>query len=112
MIAAIYLDGGIEPARAFIERQFEPLIEEAKRTGAEATFTEDYKSALQEWLQSHDRGLPVYRLAAEIGPAHRRQFEVEVLVNGQPVARAEGKSKKEAAQAAAKAALAMLNAEG
>ena len=112
LIAAIYLDGGIDPARAFIERQFQNLIDEARRTGAHATFTEDYKSALQEWLQSHDRGLPVYRLAAEIGPAHRRRFEVEVLVNGQPVARAEGKSKKEAAQAAAKAALTMLNAEG
>ena len=86
-------------------------IDEARRTGAHATFTEDYKSALQEWLQSHDRGLPVYRLAAEVGPAHRRRFEVEVLVSGQPVARAEGKSKKEAAQAAAKEALTMLNAE-
>ena len=101
LIAAIYLDGGIEPVRAFIERQFDGLIDEARRMGAHATFTEDYKSALQEWLQSHDRGLPVYRLAAEVGPAHRRRFEVEVLVNGQPVARADGKSKKEAAQAAA-----------
>ena len=108
LIAAVYLDGGIEPARAFIQRQFEGLIEEARRTGAHATFTEDYKSALQEWLQSHDRGLPVYRLASEIGPAHRRRFEVEVLIDGQPVARAEGKSKKEAAQAAAKAALTLL----
>jgi ribonuclease-3 len=111
LIAAVYLDGGIDPARAFIERQFDALIEEARRTGADAAFTEDYKSALQEWLQSHDRGLPIYRLAAEIGPAHRRRFEVEVLVNGQPLTRAEGKSKKEAAQAAAKAALTMLNAE-
>jgi ribonuclease-3 len=109
LIAAIYLDGGIEPARAFIERQFAALIEEAKRTGAHAAFTADYKSALQEWLQSHDRGLPVYRLASELGPAHRRRFEVEIMVAGQPVARAEGKSKKEAAQAAAKAALEMLN---
>jgi ribonuclease-3 len=109
LIAAIYLDGGIEPARAFIERQFEDLIQEARRTGADAAFTEDYKSALQEWLQSHDRGLPVYRLAAEIGPAHRRRFEVEVMINGQPVARAEGKSKKEAAQAAAKEALTKLS---
>jgi ribonuclease III len=112
LIAAIYLDGGIDPVRAFIERQFDALIEEARRTGAHATFTEDYKSALQEWLQSHDRGLPAYRLAAEVGPAHRRRFEVEVLIGGEAVARAEGKSKKEAAQAAAKAALAMLNAEG
>ena len=108
LIAAIYLDGGIEPARAFIERQFQDLIEEARRTGPHATFTEDYKSALQEWLQSHDRGLPDYRLAAEIGPAHRRRFEVEVVVNGDTLARAEGRSKKEAAQAAAKAALARL----
>jgi ribonuclease-3 len=111
LIAAIYLDGGIEPVRAFIERQFVGLIEEARRTGAHAAFTEDYKSALQEWLQSHDRGLPIYRLAAEIGPAHRRRFEVEVLVGGQPLARAEGKSKKEAAQSAAKAALALLEAQ-
>ena len=71
----------------------------APHAARDAAFTEDYKSALQEWLQSHDRGLPVYRLAAEIGPAHRRRFEVEVLVDGQPLARAEGKSKKEAAQA-------------
>ncbi|HEY7500692.1 MAG TPA: ribonuclease III [Vicinamibacterales bacterium] len=110
LIAAIYLDGGIEPARAFLQRQFEGIIEEAKRTGAHATFTEDYKSALQEWLQSHDRGLPIYRLASEIGPAHRRRFEVEVLVRGEPLARAEGKSKKEAAQAAAKEALTKLTA--
>ncbi len=111
LIAAIYLDGGVEPARGFIERQFADLIHEARRTGAHAAFTEDYKSALQEWLQSHDRGLPAYRLAAEIGPAHRRLFDVEVVVNGVPVARAEGKSKKEAAQAAAKLALDRLSAE-
>jgi ribonuclease-3 len=109
LIAAIYLDGGIDPARAFIERQFADLIAAARRTGAEAAFTEDYKSALQEWLQSRERGLPAYRLAAELGPPHRRQFEVEVMVNGEPLARAAGSSKKEAAQAAAKAALAILN---
>lgn len=112
LIAAIYIDGGIEPAKTFIERQFAGLIQEARRTGAHATFTEDYKSALQEWLQSHDRGLPAYRLAGEIGPAHRRLFDVEVVVNGVPVARAEGKSKKEAAQAAAKLALDRLSSEG
>jgi ribonuclease-3 len=112
LIAAIYLDGGIEAVRGFIGRQFAELIEEARRTGAHAAFTEDYKSALQEWLQSHDRGLPAYRLAAEIGPAHRRLFDVEVLVDGEPVARGEGKSKKEAAQAAAKLALERLNTAG
>ena len=109
LIAAIYLDGGLEPARSFVERQFAALIAEARRTGAHAAFTEDYKSALQEWLQSRDRGLPSYRLASEVGPPHRRRFEVEVLVDGQPIARAEGWSKKEAAQAAARAALALLS---
>ena len=112
LIAAIYLDGGIEPVRAFIERQFEDLIAEARRSGAGEAFTEDYKSALQEWLQSHDRGLPVYRLVAEIGPAHRRRFEVEVLVGGEPLARAEGRSKKEAAQAAARRTLERMKEEG
>ena len=109
LIAAIYLDGGLDPARAFVERQFAELLAEARRTGAAAAFTEDYKSALQEWLQSRDRGLPAYRLAAEIGPPHRRRFEVEVIVDGQALARAEGSSKKEAAQAAAKAALTLLS---
>ena len=74
----------------------------------EAAFTDDWKSALQEWLQSRGRGLPAYRLAAEIGPDHRKRFVVEVLVDGEPVAQAEGRSKKEAAQAAARAALESL----
>lgn len=109
LIAAIYLDGGLDQTRAFIERQFAELVAEAHRTGAEAAFTADYKSALQEWLQSRERGLPVYRLAGESGPPHRRRFEVEVLVGGETLARADGLSKKEAAQAAAKSALMRLN---
>jgi ribonuclease III len=112
LIAAVYLDGGIVPAQGFIQRQFQDLIDEARRSGVHAAFTEDYKSALQESLQRSGRGLPTYRLVAEIGPAHRRRFDVEVLVGDDVIARAEGKSKKEAAQLAAKVALAMLNAEG
>jgi ribonuclease-3 len=110
LIAAVYLDGGIEPAEKFIGREFASLIEEAKRTGAAASFTEDWKSALQEYLQSGGRGLPVYRLAAEVGPDHRKSFVVEVMVEGTAVAKAEGRSKKEAAQAAARAALERLSA--
>jgi ribonuclease-3 len=110
LIAAVYLDGGVEAARGFIEREFKDLIAEARRTGAEAAFTDDWKSALQEWLQSRGRGLPAYRLAAEVGPDHRKSFVVEVLVEGQAVATAEGRSKKEAAQAAARAALEKLTA--
>jgi ribonuclease III len=111
LIAGIYLDGGITAAQGFIQRQFQELIDEARRSGVHAAFTEDYKSALQEWLQREGRGLPTYRLAGETGPAHRRNFEVEILVGGEPIARAEGKSKKEAAQLAARAALTMLTAE-
>ena len=108
LIAAIYLDGGIEPAQTFIRRQFQGLIDEARRSGVHAAFTEDYKSALQEHLQRNGRGLPVYRLTAELGPPHRRSFRVEILVGEEVVAEAEGKTKKEAAQTAAKAALAKL----
>jgi ribonuclease III len=110
LIAAIFLDGGIEPAAAFIRREFKALIAEARRTGAAASFTDDWKSALQEWVQSRGRGLPVYRLAAEVGPDHRKSFVVEVVVEGEAVASAEGRSKKEAAQAAARAALEKLSA--
>ena len=110
LIAAIYLDGGIEPAQRFIEQQFSELIEEAKRTGAGALFTDDWKSALQEFLQSRGLGLPAYRLAGELGPDHRKSFVVEVVVEGEAVASAEGRSKKEAAQSAARAALEKLSA--
>jgi ribonuclease III len=110
LIAAIYLDGGIEPAREFIARRFRPLIEEAKTTRDEAAYTSDYKSALQERLQSQERGLPEYRLVGETGPAHRKRFEVEVWVDGAPFSRGEGRSKKRAEQEAARTALDQLNA--
>jgi ribonuclease III len=111
LIAAIYLDGGVEAVRGFIERQFSSLIDEARRAGVAASFTEDWKSELQEWLQSHGRGLPAYRLADETGPDHRKRFIVEVLVEGEAIARAEGRSKKEAAQSAARSALETLGGE-
>ena len=112
LIAAMYLDGGIEPAREFITRLYGPLLEEAKRTPDEASYTSDYKSALQERLQSEERGLPEYRLVGESGPAHRKRFEVEVWVDGAPVARGEGRSKKRAEQEAARAALGELEKIG
>jgi ribonuclease-3 len=110
LIAAIYLDGGVEPVQRFIEQQFQSLIEEARHSGTGASFTDDWKSALQEFLQSTGRGLPAYRLAGEIGPDHRKRFVVEVIVEGQAIASAEGRSKKEAAQTAARAALEKLSA--
>jgi ribonuclease-3 len=105
LIAAVYLDGGIEPARTFILSLFGPLVASAGDRAAEASFTEDWKSAFQEWSQANGRGLPHYRLASVEGPDHRKRFEIEVSVGGEVVARAGGKSKKEAEQQAAKAAL-------
>jgi ribonuclease-3 len=70
----------------------------------------DFKSALQEWLQSRGDLVPEYRLVAETGPAHRKSFDVEVVVEHRSVGRAEGRSKKEAEQGAARAALISLGA--
>ncbi|HXT69951.1 MAG TPA: ribonuclease III [Vicinamibacterales bacterium] len=105
VIAAIYLDGGIDAAREFIFSRFEPLVKAAGDRAAEASFTEDWKSALQEQMQAAGRGLPHYRLVGADGPEHRKRFDVEVIVGGQSIGRASGRSKKEAEQQAAKAAL-------
>ena len=110
LIAAIYLDGGIDAARAFIVSRFGPLISAAGDQAADASFTEDWKSALQEWLQANGRGLPNYRLASAEGPDHRKRFDIEVMVGGEGIGRAVGRSKKEAEQQAAKEALAKLKA--
>jgi ribonuclease III len=106
LIAAIYLDGGIDAASEFILSHFAPMIAAAGDRAAEASFTEDWKSALQEAMQAAGRGLPHYRLVSAEGPEHRKRFDVEVVVGGQSIARASGRSKKEAEQQAAKAALA------
>ena len=108
LIAAIYLDGGIDAARAFIVASFGPLFAAAGEHAADASFTADWKSALQEWLQAAGRGLPVYRLASAEGPDHRKRFEIEVMVGGEVISRAGGRAKKEAEQQAAREALAVL----
>jgi ribonuclease III len=102
LIAAIYLDGGMEQAHAFIAREFAPLFAEVRRDGVAG---QDYKSALQEYLQSHDRPLPEYRLTGTIGPDHQKLFQVEVWVRGEVLAEATGASKKEAEQEAARLAI-------
>jgi ribonuclease-3 len=102
LIAAIYLDGGIEQARAFIAREVGPLLARVREHGVVG---DDYKSALQEDLQSNDRPLPEYRLVGTVGPDHRKQFLVEVVVLGEPLAQASGPTKKEAEQEAARLAL-------
>jgi ribonuclease-3 len=102
LIAAIYLDGGIEQARAFILSDFAPLVAEIRRDGLAG---QDHKSALQEYLQSRDEPLPEYRLTGTLGPDHKKLFQVEVSVRGEALAEATGTSKKEAEQEAARLAL-------
>ncbi len=101
MIAAVYLDGGIEPARALIERSFAQDIESID---AEDLLFQDYKTALQELAQGKGLQLPEYNVIDEVGPDHDKRFVVEVRVGNQ-LARGEGSSKKEAQQEAAKHAL-------
>ena len=105
LIAAIYLDGGIEQARAFIAREFQPQLDEISRHGLTGR---DHKSARQEYLQSHDDPLPEYRVAGTLGPDHRKLYQVEVVVRGEAIAVATGPSKKEAEQEAARSALEKL----
>ena len=108
LIAAIYLDGGVDDVLAFIARQFEKLINEA-RTPAAAFH--DYKSALQERVQSTGDPPPEYAVIKETGPDHHKQFQIQVRVGGVPIAEAGGRSKKEAEQEAAKLALAHLKSK-
>lgn len=118
VIAAIYLDSGLEHAREFIIRKI--LAPELERIAAEhdPDFSlTDYKSALQELLQAKGRLQPVYVTVKEEGPDHRKIFTVEARVYPQGqnkpeyVARAEGATKKKAEQLAAKQALDHLRAE-
>ena len=103
VVAAIYLDGGMDAARDFVHSQFPPA------TGAERhEILGDAKTRLQEALQARGRPLPEYRVAASAGPDHDRSFSVEVLVGGKAVARGEGRSKKSASMEAARKALARL----
>jgi len=105
LIAAIYLDGGVEAVRAFILRELRPWLDRARQPGALTAVTGDYKSALQEWLQAESLSPPDYRVVEERGPAHRREFTVELWSSGVRLATASGFTKKEAEQAAARSVL-------
>lgn len=105
LIAAIYLDGGIEPARAFLMKELASGIEDARTPDY---FGRDHKSRLQERLQSLGRPLPSYRVAGEVGPDHRKLFHVEVVVAGDVLAQGMGRTKKEAEQEGARLALAEI----
>jgi ribonuclease-3 len=97
LIAAVYLDGGLEGARAFTLRVFAPELEGQQGEG-------DYKTRLQEWCQKHGEGLPHYAKVGERGPDHQKTFEVDVLIQGGVAGTGSGRTKKEAEQMAAKRA--------
>lgn len=116
VIGALFLDGGLEPVRAFVRRRVmgetAELLAEQVRTGAALG---NFKSALQEHLQAVGAGVPVYRVRRESGPDHRKRFLVEVRLKtaGEPgtaLARGTGSTKKRAEQDAARRALEKLAA--
>ncbi len=103
VIAAVYLDGGIEAARAFVI----PFVETALESEALQKF-EDYKTLLQEIVQKNPQEILSYVLVDESGPDHDKSFEVEVRLNSNVIGRGIGRSKKAAEQQAAKEALELM----
>ena len=99
VIAASFLDGGMEAARAFIEKFILVEVPVKKLHNA------DYKTALQELVQKKKNQTLSYVLVGESGPDHDKRFEVEVSLNGKVVGIGSGSSKKRAEQMAAQAAL-------
>lgn len=104
LVGAVFRDGGFDAAEAVVLR----LLAAPLREVTWDTPRSDYKTALQEWTQAHDGQRPAYRVVASRGPAHALEFDVEVTIGGQVVARGEGSSKKRAEQAAARLALEAL----
>ncbi len=111
LIAAIYLDGGLENARAFIVNMMADDIRNFDISNIEEKTFHDYKSTLQNMLQKNNGQLPQYVLVDQTGPCHDSTFTIRVLINGKSYGVGVGKSKKSAEQEAAKKALAVLNNE-
>ena len=100
LIAAMFLDGGLEVARAFIERNILSALDK----GDWLAFG-DGKTELQELVQRKSGQTLSYELVSESGPDHNKTFRMRVLLNGEPIGSGEGRTKKEAEQSAARAAL-------
>jgi len=106
VIAALYLDGGLEAARGLISGHWAPLIELAR------TPPRDPKTALQEWVQARGLALPDYRVLEQEGPDHEPLFTIEVTVAGNNPVTGKGRSKRIAEQEAAEKLLAHLAGGG
>jgi len=106
VLAAVYLSCGLATALEVIDRLLGPLFEQAMK----GALGRDFKTELQQLLQSSHRKAPHYQLLDAPGPEHARTFEVEVRFEGAALGRGSGRTKKEAEQAAARVALAGLEA--
>ena len=106
VIAAIYLDGGMEQAKKFVLR----FLKEAQAHKNESAF-KDYKTVLQEIIQRNPEERLEYVLVGESGPAHDKIFEVEIHLNSNCIGKGSGHSKKLAEQAAAGEALKLMGIE-
>lgn len=104
IVAAIYLDAGLDTARKFILTHMEKPIVEAE----ESAHQNNYKSLLQQFAQRTEADLPTYQLLDEKGPDHSKCFEVRVMIGTRPFPPAWGASKKQAEQQAAYLALLAL----
>ncbi len=104
VIAAVYLDGGLEASRQFTLTVLRQELHEAQSQQA-TPGDDDYKTRFQEWCQRRYDVLPRYVTVRETGPDHQKRFEVEVQVDGRALGAGQGHSKKEAEQLAAQQAL-------
>jgi len=104
VIGAIYLDGGLEKAKRFIER----FVIKTAGNLEKQNFLYDCKTALQEEIQSTTGETIEYRILEELGPDHDKTFHVQVVIGNRPMGEGTGKSKKEAEQKAARQALGKL----
>ena len=99
VIGALYLDGGLAPADAFIKKYWDG------RVASLDEIPRDAKTSLQEWAQARGLAPPVYELVKRMGPDHAPQFVMKAVLSGLPHAEAKGTSKRSAEQAAAEAML-------
>ncbi|MFC2150325.1 ribonuclease III [Calditrichota bacterium] len=106
LIAAIYLDGGFNAAKRFVNRTVLANLDSIVKQGEDYNF----KSQLLEYAQANGFSSPQYRLIEETGPDHAKHFKIEVIVDGQMVGIGMGRTKKAAQQKAAESAFADLTA--
>jgi len=103
ILAALYLDSGLQSVQTVVDRHFAEVLDEVSRT-----FGRDFKTRLQQLVQERLKLPPLYQVVSESGPDHRKIFEVEVCIGPEVFGRGTGGSKREAEQAAARHTLELI----